>query len=223
MIAVLRLLLILLVLAAPAAATQDGWPALHDVVGVAPDDVLNIRSGPGASFPIVGTLAPGATGVEVIGPSRADGDWGLVNVAAEGGIGYVSLRFLRRQPNTFAGHLPPVLACYGTEPFWGLAATEGAMVFEDASFGETYRTGGFEAIDTGRYGAEPVLRGREGPVAITVVIENRVPPDGIGDDPYRALCTDGMSDRVAGVAATVIVDAPGRTSGHYGCCSFQAE
>ena len=54
-----------LALATPGMATVDTWPALYDVAFVASDDVLNIRSGPGASFDIIGSLAHDAEGVEV--------------------------------------------------------------------------------------------------------------------------------------------------------------
>ncbi|MFG6624806.1 hypothetical protein ACGYLD_05885 [Sulfitobacter sp. 1A12056] len=40
----MRLLALFLCLRAlPVWATQDAWPALHDVSGVGADDVLNIR------------------------------------------------------------------------------------------------------------------------------------------------------------------------------------
>ena len=51
-----------LALATPGMATVDTWPALYDVAFVASDDVLNIRSGPGASFDIIGSLAHDAVG-----------------------------------------------------------------------------------------------------------------------------------------------------------------
>ncbi len=51
----------------------DGFPRAGDellVVGVAHDDVLNARSGPGTDQPIVGELAPTAEGVVATGRAR---------------------------------------------------------------------------------------------------------------------------------------------------------
>ena len=96
----IRALLLLFLLAGPAAATQDQWPALFDVSGVAPDDVLNIRAAPSASAEIIGTLAPDAAGVEVVRPDSRHG-WGLVNTGE--GSGWASLAFLVRRPGQWLG------------------------------------------------------------------------------------------------------------------------
>jgi uncharacterized protein YgiM (DUF1202 family) len=81
-----RLLAVLLCLwALPALATQEAWPALHDVSGVAADDVLNIREAPDASAAIIGKLKPDAENVEVIRPDDHH-SWGLVNTG-EGSAG----------------------------------------------------------------------------------------------------------------------------------------
>ncbi len=109
----IRAALVLALLSGSAAAQE--MPSLHDVTGVAADDVLNVRSGPDAGSARIGALAPGATGVEVIELSGTG--WGRVNV--DEGSGWVSLRYLARQPDQ-----PPVpdrLTCFGTEPFWSLA------------------------------------------------------------------------------------------------------
>lgn len=47
----------------PASACADG-PDTYRVTGVASDDVLNVRSGPGVEFSIVGELRPDAIEVE---------------------------------------------------------------------------------------------------------------------------------------------------------------
>ena len=83
-------------LALPAIATQDGWPALHDVTGVSAGDALNIRERPDASSPIIGGLASDAEGVEVIRPNERL-TWGLVNVGER--TGWVSLLYLERRPH----------------------------------------------------------------------------------------------------------------------------
>ena len=62
----MRALALLLALALPSGAAAKGLPALHDVTGVAADDVLNVRARPDASAPVLGALTPDATGVEVV-------------------------------------------------------------------------------------------------------------------------------------------------------------
>ncbi|MEP2426619.1 MAG: SH3 domain-containing protein, partial [Tateyamaria sp.] len=97
----MRVLAVVLCLwALPAAATQDAWPALYDVSGVAENDALNIRQAPDAAAPIIGSLTPDAEGIEVIRPDDHHG-WGLVNSGE--GRGWVSLRYLTRQPGQWAG------------------------------------------------------------------------------------------------------------------------
>ncbi len=60
------------------------------VVGVADDDVLNVREGPGVEHPIVAELAPDATGVATTG--FATGDWWEVTI--DDGTGWVNSTFL---------------------------------------------------------------------------------------------------------------------------------
>lgn len=70
----------------------------YRVVGVASNDVLSIRSGAGTSHGIVGTAAPGATGIWITGriqtlPSGAV--WvQLRDSRLPGGVGWVNGRFL---------------------------------------------------------------------------------------------------------------------------------
>ena len=66
----------------PLAALAEVYPALHDVTGVASDDVLNIRESPDAGSAIVGSLAPDATGVEVV---AVTGGWAVVNTSEASG------------------------------------------------------------------------------------------------------------------------------------------
>jgi hypothetical protein len=58
------------------------------VVGVAADDVLNLRSGPGADFEVVAELEPRATGLVATGHNRSldeGGFWNEVRVGDDGG------------------------------------------------------------------------------------------------------------------------------------------
>ena len=59
-----RLFLMAMLAAGPAAATPEYiLPTLFDVQDVAKGDVLNIREAPDARAPIIGELAPDATGI----------------------------------------------------------------------------------------------------------------------------------------------------------------
>ena len=84
-------------LAAGFAITAWAWPlAAHAeqlrVVGVASPDVLNIRSGPSASQPIVGTAPPDAQGLEGIG--RCARGWCPIRYGTI--EGWVNARFIAR-------------------------------------------------------------------------------------------------------------------------------
>ncbi len=77
---------------------EDGWEMFAEtwfVWNVAADDVLNVRSGPGAEHDIVATLAPEATGISRYSEVSWNGDtaWGVV--ALEEGAGWVALDFVR--------------------------------------------------------------------------------------------------------------------------------
>ncbi|MCE8507343.1 SH3 domain-containing protein [Ruegeria pomeroyi] len=111
---------LLLVLAAPLAA--DPVPALFDVTGVAADDVLNVRAEPLASSGVIGTLAPDAVGVEVV-ELTFGADWGRVNVNEMSG--WVSMRYMQRQPDAAEVWMTPRFVCSGTEPFWSLTVEQG--------------------------------------------------------------------------------------------------
>lgn len=197
----LRLALALgLSLAGPAAATQEYiLPTLFDVARVAPDDVLNIRADPSASSPIIGTLAPDAARIEVVEERQG---WARVNTGE--GSGWVSSRFLNYRTDVWAeGALPAGWQCFGTEPFWAVIPQGDGVVL-----------GG------------PDLPGDVRPVRAVL-------SSGVFRDPTRALvaegltltatpqlCSDGMSDRMFGLRATVVIDgdSPRMLTG---CCSIQ--
>ncbi len=192
--------------ALPAAATQDGWPALHDVTGVAADDVLNLRAAPDASAPVIGRLAPDATGIEVIRPT-GDLGWGLVNTGE--GTGWVSLRFLERRPGQWDGAFPEIAACFGTEPFWSLRRDGDALVFEtpDAAPRDhaiTVRSGSANRRDSFHLMAE-------GPDEPAVAIFQT-----------RA-CSDGMSDREYGIGIELLLGTGPGTRHLSGCCTLAAQ
>jgi len=178
---------------------QEALPALYDVARVAADDVLNVRAEPGASAPIVGTLAPDQNGVEVV-ERNADGTWGRILIAE--GTGWVSLAYLDRQAGQEG--FPAVHSCTGTEPFWGLWPESGGWLYSspdgpDHSLDEVW--GDRSVSRTDRYG---LVLGWED-ISASVVLR-------------RELCSDGMSDRLYGLSADVLMTEGGQTRLLTGCC-----
>jgi hypothetical protein len=65
------------------------------VVGVAADDTLNVRSGPGVDFDVVFELEPLATGVAATGHNRGLGDEGIWSeITSEGRTGWANTSYL---------------------------------------------------------------------------------------------------------------------------------
>jgi uncharacterized membrane protein len=203
------LLTIFMILALPTAASSDdradNLPALFDVTGVVPPDVLNVRAEPTAAADTVGTIESDAQRIEVVGLSD-DGRWGVVNLAETSG--YVAMRFLRRRAvETGAEGLPARLACFGTEPFWSLSWRDGELSLSTPEDSE--RSLSLDRVLPIINAPQPnhVLLAHDGEARFTGVVG-------------RAECSDGMSDRRYGLAITLIEDsASGWAAG--GCCSLR--
>jgi N-acetylmuramoyl-L-alanine amidase len=69
---------------------KPGEASTYRVVNVAPNDVLNIRSGPDANLSIVSTIPPNARGVRIVG--ACTGQWCQIDY--RGARGWVNRRFL---------------------------------------------------------------------------------------------------------------------------------
>ena len=191
--------LVLLLALGPVPLRADTYPALHAVVGVAEDDVLNIRAAPDAGAEIIGTLAPNLMGVEVI--SVSDG-WAQVNTGE--GTGYAALQFLQREegPEWFALARP--LACFGTEPFWSLALDPDA------------RTAAFTTPEMTEARIDPMGQTWTGAVwAPTAAIDL---PDGLAVL-RPADCSDGMSEQSYGIAVDLFLRTGDRQR-LSGCCTL---
>lgn len=194
------ILRILFVMFFGTAATAQELPDRYTVTGVAGDDVLNIRSGPGASFDKIGEFHPYTLNVEV--HEYRDG-WGMVPAGER--MGWVSLRFL--QPYPLSPYEVPVpLVCSGTEPYW--------------TFGHYPRGTEYNAPDTGRRDLEILrdiaagngflIEAREGPTLTRTLVVNAMP------------CNDGMSDRDFGMSAILFNEAPDGNYVQTGCCTLQS-
>lgn len=202
-----RFFLSLALMFTPAALlAQQGFPALYDVSGVAADDVLNMRAAPDPSAPIVGTLAPDATGVEAV---EADADSGWLRVNGGETAGWASPAYLTRQPGQADGAQPALARCFGTEPFWSLLPEGAGWTFQQAGGAATFLPSGWQGNASGRpdrYGTI-LLTGKGADVAGTISVA-------------REICSDGMSDRAYGLTVDLILTGDLGPAHYAGCCSI---
>lgn len=90
-------------LSTPGQLGEPGFPypagSALSVVGVAHDDVLNVRAGPAPSFPVVATLGPVADGVMTTGRVWQSESW-WIEVSPSGTTGWANLRLLGGRDGT---------------------------------------------------------------------------------------------------------------------------
>ncbi len=201
----IALLWVGLVAGAPRIAAAGAFPALYDVVGVASNDVLNIRAKPAASSDIIGALPHAQKGVEVV---RRDptGRWGLVNTGERSG--WVSMRFLAQQPRQAGFGEARPLFCSGTEPFWSVQIGRDQSLRFDL-MGESQRTLAQESrLDpAGRSDKYAAVWGSSDSRIVGVMT--------------RTSCSDGMSDREFAIAVDFLLfGAVGSGSMVSGCCTL---
>lgn len=200
-----RMILIAMLVASPAAATQEYiLPTLFDVQGVAADDVLNIREAPTASSEIIGSLGPDSTHVEIVGLDRS-GNWGQVNTGER--AGWVSMRYLAYRTDVWEpGQLPDGFSCGGTEPFWGFrTAGDGGLIWEEPDHRTSMTVE--SVLDNGIF--------RDPRRVIYVEDDHNLMVASV--TPKQ--CNDGMSDMQFGLEVTVLLqsrDEPARM--YSGCC-----
>ncbi|NNU79022.1 SH3 domain-containing protein [Halovulum dunhuangense] len=199
-----------LCLALPAAAQTVPW--LHDVSGVAADDVLHVRENPRATAGLVGSLPPDATGVEVVALSES-GDWAQVNIGEASG--WVSMSYLAAQPgaNADGTYFDRPLRCVGTEPFWTLNVTGG-----DGPVDLTQLSGASLTLS-------PELRLRLANMAGAAQLLEAATPEGGRTTATlrRQQCSDGMSDRAYGLSLDMLIRGPGGDAAFVsGCCTLAA-
>lgn len=178
------------------------FPTYNQVVGVANDDVLNIRSGPTSQGSVVGSLQPDAAPIEVIETREG---WGRV-IAGEGN-GWVRMKYLQEmQSASVKGTKVPVAnICLGSEPFWSLKFTKD----EKASFINTEISE--LVIDITHGGA---VIGRSTGDVIWMRGTNSIASAYIS----REFCSDGMSDRYYGQRILFSLSANGQAQSYEGCC-----
>lgn len=196
-------------IAAGSAVAGSGapLPALARVTGVAGGDMLNIRAAPTADSAILSTLPPDATGVEIVGFDPS-GQWARVGVGEMSG--WASARFLEVEKDTWqAGRLPEPLICTGTEPFWSLRHTADGLEFATPESRQALDLRA--ALDRGiAADTTRALIAGDDELRLTAIIRPEA-------------CSDGMSDRVFSLSATLIVEGRGAASKLLtGCCSVAA-
>ncbi len=209
----MKLLLAILMTFAATATLADNapFPALYDVTGVAADDVLNIRRGPGGDFDVIGSFAATETGVEVV---AVNGPATWAKIALPEGEGWVARRYLRRQDGQDGISLPATLACGGTEPFWAMSFPDDGAGGRNLQYSDPESDGNILApltrfnIAAGAGWGPYLVQGRAPDLTATAIVT-------------RASCSDGMSDRPYGF--TVFVDmknSAGDASFLHGCCAL---
>lgn len=200
------LLGLLLGVASPSAATQEYiLPTLFDVIGVAANDVLNIRAAPDASTEIIGTLSPNARDIEVVGYDET-GQWAQINTDERSG--WAALRYLAYQVDVWTpGNVPPTLHCLGNEPFWSFRPNGDEVMYSTPDAPETVMR--IEKVMSTGIFRDPrrALSAQGERHRMTAVI---VP----------MACSDGMSDRSYGLDVTLILEAGGEPEMLTGCCSI---
>jgi uncharacterized membrane protein len=188
-----------------AAIAQENItrPAYFRVIGVAANDVLNVRISPDASAQTIGSLAYNAFPIEVF---QIEGNW--AEVALPEGMGWVSAHFLEEISMPVIGEsaLPDGLACGGTEPFWNLEMAGGQIAYsalgqDDASFA---------IFDSGQFANVG------GTVSFVLAQTSGAQLTGIVSD---QLCSDGMSDRTYPRRIELLLSSPDGTIGLSGCCN----
>ncbi len=108
----------------PTATTAASTQAAFATIFVEPTDVLNVRSGPGVDFGIVGSIPPNATDVQITGSGQvvAGSTWLPVQRGAV--TGWVNSRFL-------TGFVPDAAFCGDTAVLSLLERVETAVATQD--------------------------------------------------------------------------------------------
>lgn len=197
--------LLSLIAASPAAATQEYiLPTLFDVTGVSSASHLNVRSGPGTSHAVIGSLAPDATRIEVVAHSP-DGRWGQINLGERNG--WASLNYLAYRTDVWEdGALPAGLRCFGNEPFWSLALDSDQLVYATPEGERTFARDAILSTGIFRHPRRAITSSDDAGRVVASIVP--------------MACSDGMSDRAFGLDATVVIEEGGTPRLLTGCCSI---
>lgn len=200
---------IFVLLLATTPAQAELLPRLHAVQGVASNDVLNVRASPSSSASIVGTLSPFARDVEVV---ETQGNWHRVNVADTSGWAFG--RFLSDQGAAPWHAFDAPLTCFGTEPFWD-AKLSPVVQSKLNDFGTVVLLSPMTSS-----GARPASLKDNRPT-VTMSFAAGSGADTLVATVHSGLCSDGMSDRLFGLSATLTHREGANARIIHGCCSIQ--
>mgnify|MGYP001943356180 CR=1 FL=1 len=193
----------LILLTTNGVMAQEPVPDMMRIVNVVQGDVLNMSSGPGAEYDIVGAFAPQTDGIEVTA-YNPDGTWARVNT--QEWSGWLSTAFLA------PSDLPTYLSCFGTEPFWSVDLSG-----PDAAIWSTPE-GVFTPHQSETLTSNVDVDLRETLIALyedrAITVTSFAEPN----------CSDGMSDRLyaLGVSAIIRYDE-GWGEVWRGCCTMVAD
>lgn len=105
-------------------ADSSNQQTSYAVIFVEPNDVLNVRAGPGVSFGIAGELPPDATDVQISGSGQLVSGSTWVPIERRGVTGWVNSRFL-------TGFVPEDAFCGDTAVLQLLERLETAVINQD--------------------------------------------------------------------------------------------
>ena len=185
-------------------AHAQALPAFYDVSGVAPDDVLNVRAGPGVGNSIVAKLTADARFIEVVAFDESR-EWARVNV--EETSGWVALRFLDRRPDQPDDQLPRPLMCAGTEPFWSLDVARTSTATLDRMDDDPISVATLDPVTSENRTDRYAIFGQAQTQVFTFMFQ-------------RDACTDGMSDRFYGMSVDLFVPEESGVTYLTGCCNL---
>ena len=185
-------------------AHAQALPAFYDVSGVAPDDVLNVRAGPGVGNSIVAKLTADARFIEVVAFDESR-EWARVNV--EDTSGWVALRFLDRRPDQPDDQLPRPLMCAGTEPFWSLDVARTSTATLDRMDDDPISVATLDPVTSENRTDRYAIFGQAQTQVFTFMFQ-------------RDACTDGMSDRFYGMSVDLFVTEESGVTYLTGCCNL---
>lgn len=199
-----RILLSFAVICGLATPGLAEAPKYYNLVELAADDPLNVRAEPFSTAEIIGTIAPGTTGIEVA-ERDCSGRWGKIIWNETNG--WIAVRFLDEvTPRRFAQtELPDGLVCSGTEPFWGLSLRHPNAIFSTPNSETVPLTNRLVQVAAGR-ARFPVSMNLDSPTHVVVPI---IRP---------STCSDGMSDRTYPWEIDMIVQSEGQQGFLTGCC-----
>lgn len=191
----MRLLLgiMLLMIILPLHATVQ----FYKVTNILSHDTLNVRTGPGAKYPILLALPYNARKIEIIETEKG-ANWVKITVPGTRKLGWVNQHYLKKYDE-----VPPKgYKCVGTEPFWNM------QINADSISISTMEGGQFSlplALNTGAMNAPPasrVINGKDAQHSVTAFIR-------------EGSCSDGMSDQIFDFHIMSLIDSKALS----GCCS----